>query len=81
MNKAIYPGSFDPITYGHLDIINRCSKIYDKLIVGVIKDNNNKKFLMFKSNDNLMICKNENRIICFFKIENNFVKPTRVFNL
>tara|TARA_B000000532_G_scaffold58104_1_gene45451 strand:+ start:6111 stop:6599 length:489 start_codon:yes stop_codon:yes gene_type:complete len=45
MNKAIYPGSFDPITYGHLDIINRCSKIYDKLIVGVIKDNNNKKFL------------------------------------
>ena len=45
MNKAIYPGSFDPITYGHLDIIDRCSKIYDKLIVGVIKDNNNKKFL------------------------------------
>ena len=45
MNKAIYPGSFDPITYGHLDIIDRCSKIYDKLIVGVIKDSNNKKFL------------------------------------
>ena len=45
MNKAIYPGSFDPITYGHLDIIDRCSKIYDKLMVGVIKDNNNKKFL------------------------------------
>lgn len=45
MNKAIYPGSFDPITYGHMDIIKRCSKIYDKLIVGVIKDNNNKSFL------------------------------------
>jgi len=45
MNKAIYPGSFDPITFGHLDIIERCSKIYDKLIVGVIKKNNNKKFL------------------------------------
>jgi|TARA_B100001175_G_scaffold2454_1_gene2111 pantetheine-phosphate adenylyltransferase len=45
MNKAIYPGSFDPITFGHLDIIERCSKIYDKLIVGVIKDNNNKNFL------------------------------------
>ena len=45
MNKAIYPGSFDPITFGHLDIIERCSKIYDKLIVGVIKENNNKKFL------------------------------------
>ena len=45
MNKAIYPGSFDPITFGHLDIIERCSKIYDKLIVGVIKNNNNKNFL------------------------------------
>jgi len=45
MNNAIYPGSFDPITFGHLDIIGRCSKIYDKLIVGVIKDNNNKQFL------------------------------------
>ena len=45
MNKAIYPGSFDPITYGHMDIIKRCSKIYDKLIVGVIEDNNNKSFL------------------------------------
>ena len=45
MNKAIYPGSFDPITFGHLDIIERCSKIYDTLIVGVIIDNSNKNFL------------------------------------
>ena len=44
------------------------------------KEDKNKIFL-FKSNDNLMICKNENKVICFFKIENNFVKPTRVFNL
>ena len=41
----------------------------------------NKNSFLFKSTDNLMICKNENRVICFFKIENNFVKPTRVFNL
>ena len=41
----------------------------------------NKKSFLFKSIDNFMICKNENRLICFFKIENNFVKPTRVFNL
>jgi len=32
---AIYPGSFDPITHGHLDIIKRASSIFDKLIVGV----------------------------------------------
>ena len=36
MRFAIYPGSFDPITNGHLDIITRGSKIFDKLIVGVL---------------------------------------------
>ena len=42
MRIAVYPGSFDPITNGHLDIIKRASKIYDKLIVGVL-DNSSKK--------------------------------------
>ena len=36
MKKAVYPGSFDPITNGHLDIIERGAKIFDKLIVGVL---------------------------------------------
>ena len=36
--NAIYPGSFDPITYGHLDIIGRASKLYDKLYIGISKD-------------------------------------------
>ncbi|MCF0127201.1 MAG: adenylyltransferase/cytidyltransferase family protein, partial [Pseudobutyrivibrio sp.] len=34
--KAIYPGSFDPITYGHLDIIERASKMCDELVIGVL---------------------------------------------
>ena len=38
MRRAIYPGSFDPVTYGHLDIINRSSKIVDELIIGVLKN-------------------------------------------
>ena len=44
-------------------------------------DDNKKNFFLIKSNDNYMICKNNKRVICFFKVENNFVKPTRVFNL
>ncbi|MGR3309565.1 MAG: pantetheine-phosphate adenylyltransferase [Candidatus Brocadiales bacterium] len=35
MRKAVYPGTFDPITYGHLDLIKRGSKIFDELIVAV----------------------------------------------
>ena len=36
MLRAIYPGSFDPVTLGHMDIISRSSKLFDKLIVGVL---------------------------------------------
>lgn len=45
MIKAIYPGTFDPITVGHLDVIKRASKVYDKLIVAVME--NNKKNCTF----------------------------------
>lgn len=36
MTIAIYPGSFDPVTWGHLDIIRRAAKVVDKLIIGVL---------------------------------------------
>ncbi|MBR4721251.1 MAG: pantetheine-phosphate adenylyltransferase [Clostridia bacterium] len=49
MRVAVYPGSFDPITNGHLNIIRRASKLYDKLIVGVL-DNINKNPL-FTANE------------------------------
>jgi len=39
MIKAIYPGSFDPVTFGHLDIINRSSQIVDELVIGVLRNN------------------------------------------
>ena len=38
MTKAMYPGSFDPITNGHLDIIKRASKIYDEVIVAIMEN-------------------------------------------
>ena len=36
MKKAVYPGSFDPLTNGHLDIIKRASRLYDEVIVAVL---------------------------------------------
>ena len=38
MKTAIYPGSFDPVTVGHLDVIRRASKLFDELIVLVSKN-------------------------------------------
>ena len=45
MLRAVYPGSFDPVTFGHLDIIKRSCGIVDELIVGVL--NNNSKRPLF----------------------------------
>ena len=45
MNKvAIYPGTFDPITYGHIDVIRKALKLFDKIVVGV-SDVSNKNYL------------------------------------
>lgn len=38
MRTAIYPGSFDPITYGHLDVVQRARKLFDRLIIGVAEN-------------------------------------------
>ncbi len=46
---ALYPGSFDPITYGHKDIIDRCLNKFDKVIVAVL--NNKNKNLLFTSEE------------------------------
>ena len=36
MKRAVYPGSFDPITFGHIDIIERASSLFDKVIIVVM---------------------------------------------
>ena len=38
MKKVIYPGMFDPVTFGHIDIINRAVELFDKVIVTVAKN-------------------------------------------
>lgn len=40
MKRAIYPGTFDPVTFGHIDVIKRSSKMFDELIVGVLTNVN-----------------------------------------
>ncbi len=47
--KAIYPGSFDPLTNGHLDLIARGSKIFDELVVAILK--NSEKDPLFSVDD------------------------------
>ncbi len=53
MRKAIYPGSFDPMTYGHLDIIQRAAKIFDELTVSVL--NNKLKTPLFSVEERVKI--------------------------
>jgi len=48
MIKAIYPGSFDPITKGHIDVIKRASRIFDQIIIAVSQNINKKSFLSEK---------------------------------
>ena len=45
MKIAIYPGSFDPITKGHLDILKNASEIFDKVIIAVARNGEKKGFL------------------------------------
>ena len=50
---AIYPGTFDPITYGHIDVIKKSLKLFDKVVVGV-SDEGNKDYL-FSSDERIEI--------------------------
>jgi pantetheine-phosphate adenylyltransferase len=56
MRKAVYPGSFDPLTLGHLDIIRRAAKNFDELIVSVVR--NPSKNPLFSIEERVAIIKN-----------------------
>ena len=55
MTIAIYPGSFDPITNGHLDIVTRAAKLFEKLIIGVYDTPN--KHLIFTTEERVELVK------------------------
>lgn len=56
-NKAVYPGSFDPITNGHVDIIHRGLKIFDKILVAVLE--NPKKSPLFTTKERIEMIEEE----------------------
>ena len=55
MKTAIYPGSFDPMTFGHLDIIERSSKIFDEVVIGIL--NNSAKKSLFSVEERVEIAR------------------------
>lgn len=66
-NIAIYPGSFDPVTYGHLDIIKRAVKIFDKVIVAVA--HNSEKDPLFSVPERVELLKKATKAIKGVKID------------
>ena len=54
MSKAIYPGSFDPITFGHVDIVERAKKVFEGLIVAVVS--NPMKKTLFSLEERRQLC-------------------------
>ena len=55
-NNAIYPGTFDPITYGHIDVIKKALKIVNRVIIAVSENSN--KIYLFDLNERLNIINN-----------------------
>jgi len=55
MRTAIYPGSFDPLTNGHLDVVQRAAKLFDRVVVAVAKNEGKKP--LFNCNERLALVK------------------------
>lgn len=67
MKAAVYPGSFDPVTYGHLDVIVRASQIFDELTVSVL--NNTQKSPLFSVEERVNILKEATKDLPNVKVD------------
>ena len=67
MRRAVYPGSFDPVTYGHLDIIERSARLVDELIVAVLV--NHAKTPLFSADERVNMLKDVTKNIPNVRIE------------
>ena len=65
--KAVYPGSFDPVTYGHLDIIERAAAIFDELTVSVL--NNKAKTALFSVEERVNLLKESTKHLPNVKVD------------
>ena len=54
MKIAVYPGSFDPATYGHLDVIRRAAVSFDKVIVGVLHNSSKSPLFSVQERVNIL---------------------------
>ena len=77
MKIAVYPGTFDPITYGHIDVINKALKIFDKLVIATT-DNNDKEYF-FSLEERLDIINNS--LFKDLKLNKNKIKVISFDNL
>ncbi len=67
MKSAIYPGTFDPMTYGHLDIIKRAANIFDEVVVSVL--DNKEKTPLFSVSERVNILKEATKDIPNVRVE------------
>lgn len=71
MRRAIYPGSFDPVTNGHLDIITRSCKLFDEIIIGVLINPEKRPFFTIEERCEILteVLKEIDRGPCKVKVE------------
>ncbi len=67
MKRAVYPGSFDPVTLGHIDVIKRAASVFDELIVSVL--NNKEKKPLFSVEERVKILKEATKDLPNVKVD------------
>ena len=85
MKRAIYPGTFDPITYGHLDILQRGKTIFDEIIIAVARDSGKKP--LFSVSERIKMVHNSVKKITGVTVESfegllvNYAKEKNAFTI
>lgn len=85
VDRVLYPGSFDPITYGHIDVINRATKIFPTVIIGVTNNPQKKHFFTLKERVYLIssVLKNKKNVIVktFKGLVVDFMREEKIYVL